>query len=95
MLKNGKLLKKVLKKVRSAQKSTQKSNFTQKSTQKSELLKKVNGQKKEKNIGFHTLTGRKKIILWMTDVSIDNNWRKLEMLNEVKTNFHFSSECDV
>ena len=51
VLKNGKLLKKVLKKVRSAQKSTQKSNFTQ----KSELLKKVNGQKKEKkNIGFHT-----------------------------------------
>ena len=60
MLKNAKLLKKVLKKVISAQKSTQKSNFTQKSTQKSELLKKVNGKKKEKYIGFHTLTGRKK-----------------------------------
>ena len=61
MLKNAKLLKKVLKKVISAQKSTQKSNFTQKSTQKSELLKKVNGQKKEKSLVFiHCLEEEKK-----------------------------------
>ena len=60
MLKNAKLLKKVLKKVISAQKSTQKSNFTQKSTQKSELLKKVNGQKKEKKHWFSYINWKKK-----------------------------------
>ena len=52
MLKNGKLLKKVLKKVRSAQKSTQKGNFTQKSTPKSELLKKVIGNEKKETLVF-------------------------------------------
>ena len=75
MLKNGKLLKKVLKKVRSAQKSTQKSNFTQKSTQKSELLKKVIDKKKEKNIGFHTLTWRKRTNL-MNDGR--KHWQQLK-----------------
>ena len=56
MLKNAKLLKKVI----SAQKSTQKSNFTQKSTQKSELLKKVIGQKKEKKHLFSYINWKEK-----------------------------------
>ena len=69
------MLKKVLKKDISAQKSTQKSNFTQKSTQKSELLKKVIGNEKEKNIGFHTLTWRQKTKL-MNDGR--KHWQQLK-----------------